>query len=145
MSVKSIAYAALAALLLGVVPPASLSAQYSGGRYSGAPVQNAGVRITDEEVLFFSAQAGTWTPVALDLTERVQRWGAAGDVAAVVTSKRVLGFSAPLNQVAAVPLPITEDVRTFRVRGNFASVSTGERVLGFSAVTGEWSVIDTAG
>lgn len=108
-------------------------------------VENAGVRITEEEVLFFSALAGEWTRVRLDLGERVQLWGAAGNVAAVTTSKRVLGFSAPLNAVSEIRLPITERVMRLQVRGNFASVSTPDRALAFSALTGEWSEAAVSG
>jgi hypothetical protein len=105
---------------------------------------NVGVYLSLREILFFSAETGTWTAVRLDPGERVLNQGVDGNVAAVVTSNRVIGFSGPLSAADDVRILGEELVEPLRVEGNVATLLTKRRALGFSALTAKWSSIDRA-
>jgi hypothetical protein len=100
---------------------------------------NVGMQLMPREILFFSAQAGTWTSVRLDAGERVLKSGADTNVAAILTSQRAIGFSAVLNVTHEIRLTEDEGLEAFQVRGNIATALTRRRALGFSAATGRWS------
>ena len=103
---------------------------------------NIGMFVVPREILFYSAQAGSWTSIRLDAGERVLRRGADGNVAAVVTSIRAIGFSAPLNAIDEIRVPDDETLEAFQAAGDIVTVLTRRRALGFSAIVGKWTPID---
>jgi len=105
---------------------------------------NVGFYLSLREILFFSAQTGTWTAVRLDPGERVLHQGVDGNVAAVVTTIRAIGFSGLLSAADEVRILGEDLVESLKVEGNVATLFAKRRALGFSAFTGKWVSIDRA-
>lgn len=109
---------------------------------AGEVLRNAGLFVVPREILFFSAQAGSWTSVRLDAGERILQRGVDGNVAAVVTSQRAIGFSAVLNATHEIRVTEDEAVEAFKAEGNVATLLTKRRAIGFSAATGKWTDVE---
>jgi hypothetical protein len=99
--------------------------------------------VVQRELLFFSAQSGTWTSVRLEAGERVLQRATGENVALAVTDTRAVAFSALLSVAAEIPIKAgSEDaVEVVAARGNAASVLTRRHAYGFSAVTGQWAAV----
>ncbi len=108
------------------------------------PEMNVILHVVAREVLFFSAQSGTWTSVRLEAGERVLSRGTGDTVALVVTDLRAVAFSSPLSVAAEIPIRAgSEDaVEAVVTTGNAASVLTRRHAYGFSALTGQWAVAE---
>ncbi|MFI5340808.1 MAG: hypothetical protein ACHQ7N_13335 [Candidatus Methylomirabilales bacterium] len=65
-------------------------------------LRSVALYVISREILFFSAQGGSWISVRLDAGERMLQQGMDGNVAAVVTSIRAIGFSANTGKWAGI-------------------------------------------
>ena len=108
------------------------------------PEVNVILHVVPREVLFFSAQSGTWTSVRLEAGERVISRATGDNVALVVTDLRAVGFSSLLSVAAEIPIRAgSEDaVEATVTTGNGASVVTRRHAYGFSAFTGRWAPVE---
>lgn len=108
------------------------------------PEVNVILHVVPRELLFFSAQSGTWTAVRLEAGERVISRGTGENVALVVTDLRAVGFSSLLSVAAEIPIRAgSEDaVEAVVTTGNAASVLTRRHAYGFSAFTGRWAAAE---
>jgi len=134
---------ALAALALAVGAPAACPVTAAAAE-TAPPETNVILHVVPRELLFFSAQSGTWTSVRLEAGERVLHRGTGDTVALVVTDMRAVAFSGPLSVAVQIPIRAgSEDaVETVVTTGNAASVLTRRHAYGFSALTGEWAVTE---
>ncbi|HEY7677189.1 MAG TPA: hypothetical protein VIG69_08960 [Candidatus Methylomirabilis sp.] len=105
---------------------------------------NVIIHVVPREVLFFSAQSGTWTSVRLEAGERVISRATGDNVAVVVTDVRAVAFSSPLSVAADIPIRAgSEDaVEAVVATGNAASVLTRRHAYGFSAFSGRWAMVE---
>ena len=124
-------------LLAGAGGPAQ-TAEVSRGE------ENAILHVVPREILFFSAQSGTWTSVRLEAGERVINRGTGDNVALVVTDLRAVAFSSLLSVAADIPIRAggEDTVEVVVITGNGASVLTRRHAYGFSAFTGRWVVAE---
>ncbi len=135
-------------MLVGLLAVATWWLAGAGGEAQAAeayrPEQNVILHVVAREVLFFSAQSGTWTSVRLEAGERVLHRGVGENVALFVTDLRAVAFSSPLSVAAEVPIRAgSEDtVEMVVASGNAASVLTRRHAYGFSAITGRWVVAE---
>jgi hypothetical protein len=105
-------------------------------------LRNVALYVIPREILFFSAQGGSWISVRLDAGERILQQGMDGNVAAVITSVRVIRFSALLNITHEIRVTDDETLEKFKIEGNVATLLTKRRAIGFSANTGKWADIE---
>ena len=108
------------------------------------PEVNVVLHVVPREVLFFSAQSGTWTAVRLEAGERVISRGTGDNVALVVTDLRAVAFSSLLSVAAEIPIRAggEDTVEAVVTTGNAASVLTRRHAYGFSAFTGRWAGVE---
>jgi hypothetical protein len=134
---------AWAALAFAVGAPAAVPVTAAAAEAT-RPEMNVILHVVPREVLFFSAQSGTWTSVRLEAGERVLNRGTGDNVALVVTDLRAVAFSSPLSVAAQIPIRAgSEDaVEAVVTTGNAASVLTRRHAYGFSALTGQWAEIE---
>ncbi len=113
----------------------------ASGAEAPRPEVNVILHVVPREVLFFSAQSGTWTSVRLEAGERVLSRGTGDNVALVVTDLRAVGFSSLLSVAAEIPIRAggEDAVEAVVTTGNGASVLTRRHAYGFSAFTGRWA------
>ncbi len=108
------------------------------------PDVNVILHVVPREVLFFSAQSGTWTSVRLEAGERVISRGTGESVALVVTDLRAVAFSSLLSVAAEIPIRAggEDTVEAVVTTANGASVLTRRHAYGFSAFTGRWAATE---
>jgi len=137
------AWLALAALVLALGVPAACPVTAAAAE-TAPPETNVVLHVVPRELLFFSAQSGTWTSVRLEAGERVLHRGTGGNVALVVTDMRAVAFSGALSVAVQIPIRAgSEDaVEAVVTTGNAASTLTRRHAYGFSALTGEWAVTE---
>ena len=133
----------MAALAIALGAPAAYPVTAAAAE-AAPPETNVILHVVPRELLFFSAQSGTWTSVRLEAGERVLHRGTGDNVALVVTELRAVAFSGPLSVAVQIPIRAgSEDaVEAVVTSGNAASVLTRRHAYGFSALTGEWAATE---
>ena len=128
-------------LLTSLLPTASYSefkSKFSSPSDSDEIDTEVIIKISNGEILAFSARESHWVSISGKLSERVIRKKTVGNIGIVATTKRLLGFSVITGQWTTENLTMNEEIREITVEGNVATVNTNKRLIGFSAHTGEW-------